>query len=195
MRHSQCLVRHYRGKDLSLSATVERHDTTHDSDLSTHTHRQENQVYNRQVHTCEPQCSICLLLSSSTMSRTEVVTVDATSGPHTSSSMAIRAHSPNPPEPTSSQRRSFDKGDEIELGEINNLEASNKTGSQRSNTPTATPSNKIPRWTAHIQFATMCWTLFLAGWNDGTTGPLLPRIQSNYHVSMQIISVCLHGGS
>ncbi|PSS32039.1 hypothetical protein PHLCEN_2v2184 [Hermanssonia centrifuga] len=117
------------------------------------------------------------------MSRTELVTVDAT-GPHTSSSMSIRAHSPNPPEPTSSQRRSFDKGDEIELGEINNL----KTGSQRSNTPTATPSNKIPRWTAHIQFATMCWTLFLAGWNDGTTGPLLPRIQSNYHVSVQFIS-------
>jgi len=35
---------------------------------------------------------------------------------------------------------------------------------------------------ARIQFFSLCWTLFLAGWSDGSTGPLLPRIQSNYHV-------------
>ncbi|OJT07473.1 Bypass of stop codon protein 6 [Trametes pubescens] len=34
-----------------------------------------------------------------------------------------------------------------------------------------------------IHFATLCFTIFLNGWNDGTTGPLLPRIQSYYHVS------------
>jgi hypothetical protein len=33
-----------------------------------------------------------------------------------------------------------------------------------------------------VVFATMCGSLFLAGWNDGTTGPLLPRIQEVYHV-------------
>lgn len=27
-----------------------------------------------------------------------------------------------------------------------------------------------------------CWCLFLAGWNDGSTGPLLPAIQEHYHV-------------
>lgn len=37
-------------------------------------------------------------------------------------------------------------------------------------------------WLAHLQYATLCWTVFLVGWNDGTTGPLLPRIQSNYNV-------------
>ena len=37
--------------------------------------------------------------------------------------------------------------------------------------------------TAQIQFITLCWTLFLAGWNDSSTGPLLPRIQEVYHVS------------
>ena len=35
---------------------------------------------------------------------------------------------------------------------------------------------------AHIMYATLLWTMFLSGWNDGTTGPLLPRIQVVYHV-------------
>jgi len=35
---------------------------------------------------------------------------------------------------------------------------------------------------ARIQFFSLCWTIFLAGWSDGSTGPLLPRIQSDYHV-------------
>jgi hypothetical protein len=35
---------------------------------------------------------------------------------------------------------------------------------------------------ARIQFASLCWCLFLHGWNDGTTGPLLPRIRKVYHV-------------
>ncbi|THH16127.1 hypothetical protein EW146_g4461 [Bondarzewia mesenterica] len=42
---------------------------------------------------------------------------------------------------------------------------------------------------ANIQFASLCWTLLLAGWNDGTTGPLLPRIQSVYHVGFAVVSL------
>ena len=42
---------------------------------------------------------------------------------------------------------------------------------------------KAKKWKAHVQFATLCLSLFMAGWNDGTTGPLLPRIQEVYHVS------------
>ena len=33
-----------------------------------------------------------------------------------------------------------------------------------------------------IQFAALCWSLFLVGWSDACTGPLLPRIQEVYHV-------------
>lgn len=33
-----------------------------------------------------------------------------------------------------------------------------------------------------IYLATLCYTLFVAGWNDATLGPLLPRIQEVYHV-------------
>lgn len=35
---------------------------------------------------------------------------------------------------------------------------------------------------ANIHFAALCFCLFLNGWNDGTTGTLLPRIQEVYHV-------------
>ncbi|KAF8155521.1 hypothetical protein B0H34DRAFT_498915 [Crassisporium funariophilum] len=40
-----------------------------------------------------------------------------------------------------------------------------------------------------IQFLALCWTLFLSGWNDGTLGPLLPRIQRVYHVGFAIVSL------
>lgn len=33
-----------------------------------------------------------------------------------------------------------------------------------------------------LQFATLSFSLFMAGWNDGSSGPLLPRIQSVYSV-------------
>lgn len=41
---------------------------------------------------------------------------------------------------------------------------------------------KIHRRRSRIQFVALCWSLFMAGWNDGSTGPLLPRIQEVYHV-------------
>lgn len=43
-------------------------------------------------------------------------------------------------------------------------------------------SPKKQAMTARVQFATLCWCLFMAGWNDGTTGPLLPRIREVYDV-------------
>lgn len=37
-------------------------------------------------------------------------------------------------------------------------------------------------WKAKAQFASMCFLYFQSGWNDGSTGPLLPRIQAVYDV-------------
>ena len=60
--------------------------------------------------------------------------------------------------------------------------------STQSHPDGAPPATAVPALTpasrrkARIQFAVLCWTLFLAGWNDGTTGPLLHRIQTVYHV-------------
>ena len=50
---------------------------------------------------------------------------------------------------------------------------------------TVTPKDKASRrLRGRIQFAAMCYSFFLEGWNDGTTGPLLPTIQRHYGVSV-----------
>lgn len=33
-----------------------------------------------------------------------------------------------------------------------------------------------------VNFTTLCWTFILEGWNDGSLGPLIPRIQQHYGV-------------
>ena len=43
------------------------------------------------------------------------------------------------------------------------------------------PSKKEER-VARAQFLALCWTLFVVGWTDGSTGPLLPKIQNFYDV-------------
>ncbi|KAJ7628808.1 MFS general substrate transporter [Roridomyces roridus] len=40
-----------------------------------------------------------------------------------------------------------------------------------------------------IQTAALCLAVFAAGWNDGTVGPLLPRIQETYHLGYIIASL------
>ena len=37
-----------------------------------------------------------------------------------------------------------------------------------------------------ISFVTLCFSFFLEGWNDGTVGPLLPRIQAYYNVRSRV---------
>lgn len=38
--------------------------------------------------------------------------------------------------------------------------------------------------TARAQFLALCWSLFVIGWTDGSTGPLLLRIQEYYEVRL-----------
>ncbi|PFH48891.1 hypothetical protein AMATHDRAFT_148904 [Amanita thiersii Skay4041] len=40
-----------------------------------------------------------------------------------------------------------------------------------------------------LQFASLCYCFFVIGWNDGSTGPLLPRIQEVYHVNFTVVSL------
>ncbi|KAK7676661.1 hypothetical protein QCA50_020405 [Cerrena zonata] len=44
-------------------------------------------------------------------------------------------------------------------------------------------------WKTNIHFVTLCFCLFLVGWNDGTVGPLLPKIQDVYHIGYTLVSV------
>lgn len=66
------------------------------------------------------------------------------------------------------------------------LEVPNRAskGSENPTQTSAIPPNgpNAHRTRARIQFANVCFSLFLVGWNDGTTGPLLPRIQHVYYV-------------
>ncbi|TCD71913.1 hypothetical protein EIP91_000045 [Steccherinum ochraceum] len=48
---------------------------------------------------------------------------------------------------------------------------------------------RMYRTKAHLHFLACCVSLFLAGWNDGTTGPLLPRIREVYNLSYFVVSL------
>ena len=61
----------------------------------------------------------------------------------------------------------------------------------------APASNLIPRLSklqkrnSMTQFLALCWCLFLGGWNDGSTGPLLPRMQEDYRVCTNLLLPCI----
>ncbi|KAH9933057.1 MFS general substrate transporter [Fomitopsis serialis] len=57
-------------------------------------------------------------------------------------------------------------------------------------TPAVTPAQRAAfRRNARIQFFALCYSFFLEGWNDGSTGPLLPRIERTYHIGFAIVSM------
>ncbi|KIM86005.1 hypothetical protein PILCRDRAFT_816545 [Piloderma croceum F 1598] len=76
-------------------------------------------------------------------------------------------------------------------GILENIEMKDRTVTTKTAAPsTASVSNtNAHRVRANIQFISLCYSLFLAGWNGGTTGPLLPRIQEVYHVGFAIVSL------
>lgn len=53
----------------------------------------------------------------------------------------------------------------------------------RNRTQTISPK---ARKRLEVQYACLCFALFLAGWNDGTNGPLIPRIQRYYNVNFVV---------
>lgn len=82
------------------------------------------------------------------------------------------------------------KGD-IELAELSSSKDVTANVAGNSPTPpepvTVETKSFSARVKGYIQFAALCYTLFLCGWNDGSTGPLLPRIQTNYNVRVYLI--------
>lgn len=121
------------------------------------------------------------------MSLTQVYTETRDGRNASTRSISLRGRSPNPPPNIGSNRGSFDKGGDLELAQLgatkDAVSASPSIGGGES--PPVGPAEpaKVSQWTGRIQFLTLCFTLFLAGWNDGTTGPLLPVMQIHYHVS------------
>lgn len=68
----------------------------------------------------------------------------------------------------------------------NEINGTGSTGDVGVPSATVVQTQKI---LARIQFMALCWTLFLLGWNDGSTGPLLPRIQEVYNAGFVIVSL------
>ncbi|KAG1876339.1 MFS general substrate transporter [Suillus subluteus] len=68
------------------------------------------------------------------------------------------------------------------------------TGSSTDDSGAASVSDlkaqtKRQRLRARVQFATVCGAMYVAGWNDGSTGPLLPRIQEVYGLNFTVVSL------
>ncbi|KAH6917868.1 major facilitator superfamily domain-containing protein [Coprinopsis sp. MPI-PUGE-AT-0042] len=57
--------------------------------------------------------------------------------------------------------------------------------------PATAPFERTPDQirTGRLQFFALCWCLFICGWNDGTTGPLLPRIREVYNIGFTVVSM------
>lgn len=102
--------------------------------------------------------------------------------------------SSNPIHPSSDPVRAM-KNIEVDVDvEMKSIQLQEPSADVPSPTGDVTPAGQKgkengQRRRAHIQFATLCWSLYLAGWNDGTTGPLLPRIQRVYSVNFAVVSL------
>lgn len=127
-------------------------------------------------------------LPTTTMSTTEVYTVENLNiQGQTSSSTSIHIYPPNPPEPS---HKPVKKGGDVELADMTRAGDSSLGGNTPPSQESDPTETKVPWWRPQLQFAACCASLFVAGWNDGSTGPLLPRIQSNYHVRLLVYLVC-----
>ncbi|KAJ6588922.1 MFS general substrate transporter [Mycena capillaripes] len=87
--------------------------------------------------------------------------------------------------------------EQVELQSLPKLSTHNSTASKDGADAAAAPplaQPALPRSKQHVfrervQLFALCWCLFLAGWNDGTAGPLIPRIQRVYHVGFAVVSL------
>ncbi|KAG8690196.1 hypothetical protein FRC09_012094 [Ceratobasidium sp. 395] len=92
-----------------------------------------------------------------------------------------RAVSPAP----STRSRNHNDQEAIEMDPLGTSKAGSVASTNAAEAPAWNMSVK-KEWTA-ISACFLC--LFLAGWNDATTGPLLPTIQAYYHINFTVVSM------
>ena len=72
----------------------------------------------------------------------------------------------------------------VDPGDAGVPSAVHDTDGASSSAPFVPPAErKRQRRKAMLCFTALCWSFFGQGWNDGSTGPLLPTIQRHYGVS------------
>ncbi|KAG2343075.1 MFS general substrate transporter [Suillus weaverae] len=79
-------------------------------------------------------------------------------------------------------------------GFVDAIELSPVTPVEKQNDDLERPSvlsakHKTQKTRENIQLLTLCWFIYLEGWNDGSNGPLLPRIQKVYGVGYVAVSL------
>ncbi|KAI0265899.1 MFS general substrate transporter [Gloeopeniophorella convolvens] len=74
----------------------------------------------------------------------------------------------------------------IALAELTRRSTTDELGLPSTQT---SPASQSIKWRTRLHLATFCLTMFLLGWNDGSLGPLIPRIQSAYHVNFLVVSL------
>jgi len=76
------------------------------------------------------------------------------------------------------------------VGPAKSLSATARICSQSVAEENKDTRTKKQKATESVQFAVVCWCLFLARWNDEMTGPLLPSIQEVYYVCYPAFLSC-----
>ena len=71
--------------------------------------------------------------------------------------------------------------DELDISEI--IPHQKAMSLDKESLPDSPRSSKQERLYELLSYSTTLGILFMQGWNDGTTGPLLPTMQSHYKVS------------
>lgn len=64
--------------------------------------------------------------------------------------------------------------------------AAHANADQTQTTTLRITKTKLQERNGTIQFISLCWCIYLGGWNDGSTGPLLPRLQEHYNVCVRV---------
>ena len=76
---------------------------------------------------------------------------------------------------------------------VGTMDGGQEGGGQGSGAPVVASVSEeqraVFRRNSRVHFAAMCYCIFLEGWNDGSTGPLLPVIQKHYGVSRTRASI------
>ncbi|KAG0695920.1 MFS general substrate transporter [Suillus ampliporus] len=79
--------------------------------------------------------------------------------------------------------------DAVELSPVSPMTLVDTQNDESEKLSCAQPQSRTQQTREKIQFVTLCWFIYLEGWNDGSNGPLLPRIQKVYGVGYGIVSL------
>lgn len=67
------------------------------------------------------------------------------------------------------------------------VEGDSKSSSSSARTTQGRSRKQI--FYSNVQFAALCYCMFVTGWNDGTAGPLIPKLREFYSVGFTVVSM------